>query len=64
MKRIDKRGRGRPPIQAGGDGNTPTIALRLPDEVRKAVDKWAQRQEDTPGRSEAIRRLIEQGLRV
>jgi len=28
------------------------------------VDKWAAKQDDQPGRSEAIRRLVELGLRV
>jgi hypothetical protein len=28
------------------------------------VDAWAVRQEDNPGRSEAIRRLVELGLKA
>jgi metal-responsive CopG/Arc/MetJ family transcriptional regulator len=36
--------------------------VRLPDETRKALDRWAAAQEDQPGRSEAIRRLVEQAL--
>jgi hypothetical protein len=32
--------------------------------MRAAVDKWAAQQEDKPGRSEAIRRLVEIGLKV
>lgn len=28
------------------------------------VEAWAAKQEDTPGRSEAIRRLVELGLKV
>jgi hypothetical protein len=28
------------------------------------VDAWASTQEDQPGRSEAIRRLVELGLKV
>jgi hypothetical protein len=28
------------------------------------VDKWAEKQADTPGRSEAIRRLVEIGLKA
>jgi hypothetical protein len=35
------------------------FSLRLPLEVRHAVDQWAAAQEDSPGRSEAIRRLLE-----
>jgi hypothetical protein len=28
------------------------------------VDKWADKQDDQPGRSEAIRRLVELGLKA
>jgi hypothetical protein len=35
------------------------FSLRLPLEVRQAVDQWAAAQEGLPGRSEAIRRLLE-----
>jgi metal-responsive CopG/Arc/MetJ family transcriptional regulator len=40
------------------------FSLRLPAETREAVDKWAAAQEDRPGRSEAIRRLLNQALAV
>jgi metal-responsive CopG/Arc/MetJ family transcriptional regulator len=39
-------------------------AIRLSEELRATVDKWAAKQADTPGRSEAIRRLVELGLTV
>jgi hypothetical protein len=32
--------------------------------MRETVDAWASRQPDTPSRSEAIRRLVELGLKV
>jgi hypothetical protein len=32
--------------------------------LRETVDKWAAAQDDEPGRSEAIRRLVELGLSV
>jgi hypothetical protein len=32
--------------------------------MRENVDAWAATQEDPPGRSEAIRRLVEIGLKV
>ncbi|MDR3486423.1 MAG: hypothetical protein P4M05_16130 [Bradyrhizobium sp.] len=51
--------RGRPPT-----GKTPTIALRAPDEFRSSVEKWAARQSDQPSLSEAIRRLVEIGLKA
>ena len=33
-------------------------------EMRDAVDKWAEKQADKPRRSEAIRRLVEIGLKA
>jgi hypothetical protein len=39
-------------------------AIRLSKELRQTVDKWADKQDDQPGRSEAIRRLVELGLTV
>jgi hypothetical protein len=39
-------------------------AIRLSPELRAAIDKWAERQDDKPVRSEAIRRLVEQSLQV
>jgi hypothetical protein len=51
--------RGRP-----ATGKTPTIALRAPDEFRTSVEKWASRQSDRPSLSEAIRRLVELGLKA
>jgi hypothetical protein len=32
--------------------------------MRAAVDAWAAVQDDEPGRSEAIRRLVELGLKA
>ena len=40
----------------------PVTAMRLSSELRENVDAWAARQTDKPGRSEAIRRLVELGL--
>jgi hypothetical protein len=45
-------------------GQDPVTAIRLSKEMRAAVDAWAAAQDDEPGRSEAIRRLVELGLRV
>jgi hypothetical protein len=36
----------------------------LPPELGAAVDKWAGSQDDAPVRSEAIRRLVEIGLKA
>src|SRR5215467_2155339 len=52
-----KRGRGRP-----ATGQDPTLTVRLPMDLRSAIETWAKQQKDRPSRSEAIRRLIELGL--
>jgi hypothetical protein len=44
-------------------GQDPVTAIRLSEELRANVDAWAAAQEDAPGRSEAIRRLVELGLK-
>jgi hypothetical protein len=31
--------------------------------MRAALDAWASKQSDKPGRSESIRRLVEMGLK-
>jgi hypothetical protein len=56
---VPKKGRGRP-----ATGRDPVTAIRLSKELRATVDKWASKQDDMPGRSEAIRRLVELGLKV
>jgi hypothetical protein len=38
--------------------------MRLSDEFISSVDAWAEKQVDRPGRSEAIRRLVELGLKA
>ena len=55
------RGRGRPKKRGGVH---PVSAVRLPPEISTGVDAWAAKQADAPGRSEAIRRLVELGLTV
>jgi prephenate dehydrogenase len=54
-----KIGRGRPRT-----GSHPMIGLRASPELRNMVEVWAESQEDTPKLSEAIRRLVELGLKV
>jgi len=51
-----RRGPGRP-----ATGHNPTVAVRLPQQVIDAVDKWAKKN-GVAGRSEAFRRLVEAGL--
>ena len=38
--------------------------MRLSDELIAGVEDWAAQQADKPGRSEAIRRLVELGLKA
>jgi hypothetical protein len=52
-------GAGRP-----ATGRDPSRTFRLSDEFIADVDAWAAAQEDKPGRSEAIRRLVELGLKA
>ena len=59
MKNVVRKRPGRP-----ATGQDPVTAIRLSKEMRAAVDAWAAAQDDEPGRSEAIRRLVELGLRV
>jgi hypothetical protein len=42
----------------------PVSAVRLPPEVAPAVDGWAEKQDGDLTRSEAIRRLVEIGLKA
>jgi hypothetical protein len=50
---------GRPPT-----GREPVRTMRLSDDFMAKVDAWAAEQDDEPGRSEAIRRLVEIGLTI
>ena len=58
-KVIPKRRPGRP-----ATGKDPARAFRLSDEFMERVDAWAAKQDDHPGRSEAIRRLVALGLKM
>src|SRR3954454_4264406 len=59
MQMSKRKRRGRP-----ATGKTPIRAIRLTDEFMDKIDHWATQQEDQPGRSEAIRRLVERGLKA
>jgi hypothetical protein len=52
-------GAGRP-----ATGKDPGTTIRLPPDLRTAIDARAGKQDDKPSRSEAIRRLIELGLKA
>jgi Arc/MetJ-type ribon-helix-helix transcriptional regulator len=55
---VNTKRRGRP-----ATGQDPVSAVRLPVDLTKEIDSWA-RKNDTTSRSEAIRRLVELGLKV
>ena len=48
----------RPP--AAGD----LVGVRIQPELGKQIDDWRRKQDDLPGRPEAIRRLVEQALKM
>jgi hypothetical protein len=41
----------------------PQINIRVDEEFIKKLDDWRRKQDDLPGRPEAIRRLVEIGLK-
>jgi hypothetical protein len=59
IKNVLRKRAGRP-----ATGQDPVTAIRLSKELRDTVDEWAVKQADMPGRSEAIRRLVEIGLKA
>jgi len=64
-KEIPKtRGGKRPGSGRKPTGVDPARTIRLSDEFIAAVDAWRRLQDDPPSRSEAIRRLVELGLRA
>jgi Arc/MetJ-type ribon-helix-helix transcriptional regulator len=56
-KNVLRKKRGRP-----ATGQDPVMAVRLPPELKSKVGAWANRREDKPSLSEAIRRLLEKAL--
>jgi hypothetical protein len=59
-----KHGGLRPGSGRRATGKDPVRTMRLSDEFIATVDAWASDQDDQPSRSEAIRRLVELGLKV
>jgi hypothetical protein len=49
---------GRPPT-----GIRPLMGFRADPAIRASIVRWAENQPDTPSLSEAIRRLVELGLK-
>jgi hypothetical protein len=58
-KNVVRKRPGRP-----ATGQDRVTAIRLSADLRANVDAWASAEDDRPGRSEAIRRLVELGLEV
>jgi len=56
---VSRKSRGRPKKAGGVD---PVSAVRLPAGLTEQVDAWGEKREQN--RSEAIRRLVELGLKV
>jgi hypothetical protein len=56
---VKRKKRGRPPT-----GVRPLVNFRASNKMIEEVDHWAVAQNDKPGRSEALRRLVELGLSV
>lgn len=52
-----KKSRGRPPVESEA------VNVRLAVPALKDIDDWRREQDDLPGRPEAIRRLVELGLK-
>jgi hypothetical protein len=56
---VKQKKRGRP-----ATGVDPFVGVRLPAETLDAIDTWASKVGDELTRSEAIRRLIDLGLKA
>jgi hypothetical protein len=53
-----KKPRGRPPVE------TQAVNVRLAVTSLEVIDDWRRKQDDLPGRPEAIRRLVDLGLKA
>jgi hypothetical protein len=56
---VKQKKRGRP-----ATGHDPLVGVRMAPELRERVEGWAKSQDDGPSLSEAVRRLVERGLRL
>jgi len=57
--KVKPKKRGRP-----ATGKDPLVGFRASPEMRASVVRWAEDQPDQPTLSEAIRRLVEIGLKA
>jgi hypothetical protein len=55
-----KKSRGRPPTTGTGV----QLGMRWPEPLMHAIDDWRREETDLPSRAEAIRRLVERGLKA
>jgi hypothetical protein len=53
-----KKSRGRPPVESE------PVTVRMTVDALQTLDDWRRKQDDLPGRPEAIRRLVEIGLKA
>jgi hypothetical protein len=58
-KSVEPKKMGRP-----ATGKDPLMGFRAPPLMRGSIVKWAENQSDKPTLSEAIRRLVELGLKA
>jgi hypothetical protein len=56
--KVKPKKRGRP-----ATGKDPLMGFRAPPDIRASIVRWAELQPDNPSLSEAIRRLVELGLK-
>jgi hypothetical protein len=59
ITRVKQKVMGRPRT-----GTTPLMGFRADPVIRASIVRWAEKQPDMPSLSEAIRRLVELGLKV
>jgi hypothetical protein len=59
-----RHGGARPGSGRPKTGRDPIRAVRISDDLINKVAAWAATQDDNPNRSEAIRRLVELGLKA
>jgi hypothetical protein len=58
INNVKKSKRGRPAVESEA------VTVRMVADALKSVDDWRRNEADLPGRPEAIRRLVEIGLRA
>jgi hypothetical protein len=58
INNIKNSKRGRPPV------DSEAVTVRIAVDALKDLDDWRRKQDDLPGRPEAIRRLVAVGLRA